>query len=103
MKILETHLPGVLVIELPIYRDNRGHFVETWNQNRYAATGLNFAFVQDNLSFSRKGVLRGLHYQHPAGQGKLVSVVQGAVFDVTVDIRTRIAHLRPKLRRRAIR
>ncbi len=88
MKLLETHLPGVLLIELPIYHDTRGHFLETWNQDRYAAIGLNLAFVQDNLSFSRKGALRGLHYQHPAGQGKLVSVVQGAVFDVAVDIRT---------------
>ena len=87
MKILETNLPGILLFELPIYRDARGHFLETWNQDRHAAAGLQTPFVQDNLSLSRKGVLRGLHYQHPAGQGKLVSVPQGAVYDVVVDIR----------------
>ena len=87
MKILETTLPGVLLIECPVYRDARGHFQEVWNGPRYASHGLHMEFAQDNLSFSRRGVLRGLHFQHPAGQGKLVSAVQGSVYDVAVDIR----------------
>lgn len=87
MKITETPLPGVLVIEPKVFGDERGFFMETWNQTRYADTGLPEKFVQDNLSFSRRGVLRGLHFQNPNGQGKLVYVLQGEVFDVAVDIR----------------
>lgn len=83
----ETSLPGVLIIEPRVFGDGRGFFEETWSRQRYEQVGIPGDFVQDNLSFSRKGVLRGLHYQHPHGQGKLVSVVQGEVFDVAVDIR----------------
>lgn len=87
MKILKTSLPGVLVVEPTIYRDDRGHFLETWNGARYAEAGLPSQFVQDNLSWSQPDVLRGLHYQHPGGQGKLVYVLWGEVYDVALDIR----------------
>jgi dTDP-4-dehydrorhamnose 3,5-epimerase len=87
MKISTTDLPGVLLIEPAVYRDERGYFQETWNQQRYAAAGLGTTFVQDNLSFSRRGTLRGLHFQNPHPQGKLVYVLQGEVFDVAVDVR----------------
>lgn len=87
MHITETTLPGVRLIEPRVFGDERGFFMETWNQARYAEIGLPERFVQDNLSFSRRGVLRGLHYQQPNGQGKLVYVLQGEVFDVAVDIR----------------
>src|SRR5690349_6042673 len=88
----QTSLPGILLIEPRVFRDDRGYFLETWNQARHAEAGLPERFVQDNLSRSRKGVLRGLHYQHPQGQGKLVSVVRGEVFDVAVDIRPDSPH-----------
>lgn len=87
MKIIETTLPGVLIIEPKVFGDDRGYFFETWQQSRYEEAGIKATFVQDNLSFSTKGVLRGLHYQNPHSQGKLVSVVHGEVFDVAVDIR----------------
>lgn len=87
MKVIETNLPGVLIIEPRIFGDTRGFFQETWSQEKYREIGISKSFVQDNLSFSTKGVLRGLHYQQPNTQGKLVSVVQGEVFDVAVDIR----------------
>jgi dTDP-4-dehydrorhamnose 3,5-epimerase len=87
MNPIETRLPGVVIFEPRVFRDDRGEFLETWHQARYAAAGLPEAFVQDNLSVSRRGVLRGLHYQHPLAQGKLVSVLEGEVFDVAVDIR----------------
>lgn len=87
MKIITTQLPGVFIIEPKVFVDDRGFFMEIWRQEEYRAIGITGPFVQDNLSFSRRGVLRGLHYQHPNGQGKLVSVVQGEVFDVAVDIR----------------
>jgi len=87
MQIHETALPGVLIIEPKVFGDQRGFFMETWNQGGYAAAGLPETFVQDNLSRSRKGVLRGLHFQKPNPQGKLVYVLQGEVFDVAVDIR----------------
>lgn len=87
MKTIETNLPGVLIIEPRVFGDSRGFFFETWQQQRYEAAGIIAEFVQDNLSFSTKGVLRGLHYQQPHAQGKLVSVIQGEVFDVAVDIR----------------
>jgi len=87
MHIKETTLPGVRLIEPKVFGDERGFFMETWNAARYAEIGLPERFVQDNLSFSRRGVLRGLHYQHPNAQGKLVYVLQGEVFDVAVDIR----------------
>jgi dTDP-4-dehydrorhamnose 3,5-epimerase len=88
MHITETTLPGVRLIEPKVYGDERGYFMETWNQARYAEIGIPEHFVQDNLSYSRRGVLRGLHFQHPNGQGKLVYCLQGEVFDVAVDIRT---------------
>lgn len=87
MKVIETDLPGVLILEPKVFGDERGFFMESWNARRYAQYGLPTHFVQDNLSFSRRGVLRGLHFQNPQPQGKLVSVLQGEVFDVAVDIR----------------
>lgn len=87
MEVTETKLPGVLVVEPKVFGDERGFFMETWNEARYKEAGLPVAFVQDNLSFSRYGVLRGLHFQNPSQQGKLVYVLQGEVFDVAVDIR----------------
>lgn len=87
MKVIETALPGVLIIEPKIFPDSRGFFVETYNKERYVANGMDVDFVQDNLSYSSRGVLRGLHYQNPHTQGKLVYVLQGEVWDVAVDIR----------------
>ena len=87
MKIVETDLAGVVVVEPKVFGDARGFFYETWQKERYEDAGIKGTFVQDNVSFSRKGVLRGLHYQQPHSQGKLVSVLQGEVFDVAVDIR----------------
>ncbi|MEA4836646.1 MAG: dTDP-4-dehydrorhamnose 3,5-epimerase [Anaeromusa sp.] len=87
MKKIETDLQGVWIVEPKVFGDQRGFFYETWQQQRYADIGIKGTFVQDNVSFSRKGVLRGLHYQQPHSQGKLVTVLQGEVFDVAVDIR----------------
>ena len=87
MKIIETSLPGCLVIEPAVFGDARGVFFETWNADRFGEHGLPVKFVQSNVSTSVKGVLRGLHYQWPRPQGKLVSVLEGEVYDVAVDIR----------------
>ena len=87
MKITETDLPGVLVVEPRVFEDERGEFFEAWNQPRWAERGLDMGFVQSNVSRSLRGVLRGLHYQWPQPQGKLVSVLEGEVYDVAVDIR----------------
>ena len=87
MRVLPTRLPGAVIIEPDVFGDARGYFLETWNRQRYAAAGLDVDFVQDNLSFSRRGTLRGLHFQNPRAQGKLVSVLIGEVYDVAVDIR----------------
>ncbi len=87
MNIIETKLQGVVIIEPKVFGDNRGFFMETWNKEKYEKAGLPYQFVQDNLSFSTKGVLRGLHFQNPNPQGKLVYALQGEVFDVAVDIR----------------
>ena len=87
MVINESKLSGVVIIEPKIYEDNRGSFLESYNKNRYSEMGIDIEFVQDNLSYSRKNVLRGLHFQNPAAQAKLISVVRGEVFDVVVDIR----------------
>ena len=87
MKVIETPLAGLLIIEPKVFGDERGFFLETWSRKRYQEVGINVDFVQDNLSFSRHGVLRGLHFQNPQAQGKLVYVLQGEVFDVAVDIR----------------
>ena len=87
MNIIETAIPGVLIIEPRVFGDQRGFFMETWNAAGFAAAGLDLTFVQDNHSRSQKGVLRGLHFQNPRPQGKLVRVTNGAVFDVAVDLR----------------
>lgn len=87
MKIIETRLPGVLIVEPKVFGDARGYFMESFQAERYAAAGIAGPFVQDNLSFSRRGILRGLHLQNPRPQGKLVQVLQGEVFDVAVDVR----------------
>ncbi|MEK7843962.1 MAG: dTDP-4-dehydrorhamnose 3,5-epimerase [Pseudomonadota bacterium] len=88
MKVIPTAIPAVLIIEPKVFGDARGFFFESFNQRAFSqATGLDVNFVQDNHSRSAKGVLRGLHYQIQQPQGKLVRVVRGAVFDVTVDIR----------------
>lgn len=87
MKVLETEIPGLLIIEPRVFGDARGFFMETWNEVAFAKAGLDLTFVQDNHSRSQKGVLRGLHFQNPGPQGKLVRVTNGAVFDVAVDLR----------------
>lgn len=87
MKVTETPLAECLLIEPKVYGDARGWFMESWNREPYAALGVGPEFVQSNLSRSARGVLRGLHYQWPNPQGKLVSVLEGEVFDVAVDIR----------------
>lgn len=87
MKIRECEIPGPMVIEPSVFGDERGFFMESWNAEKFAAAGLDMEFVQDNHSRSQKGVLRGLHFQNPGPQGKLVRVVSGAVYDVAVDIR----------------
>lgn len=87
MNVVETNLPGALVIEPKIFPDTRGFFLETYNLKKYREFGLSNEFVQDNLSYSIKGTLRGLHYQYPHSQAKLVQVLSGEVFDVAVDIR----------------
>jgi dTDP-4-dehydrorhamnose 3,5-epimerase len=87
MDVRRTKLDGVLVLEPRVFSDERGYFLETWNRKIYEDAGIKERFVQDNIAFSRKGVLRGLHFQHPHGQGKLVHVPAGEVLDVAVDIR----------------
>lgn len=87
MKVQDTGLPGARILEPPRFRDQRGWFSELWNEDRYRRVGIEARFVQENVSCSTRGVLRGLHYQHPYGQAKLVSVLRGAVFDVAVDVR----------------
>jgi len=87
MKILKTEIDGVRIIEPKFFGDHRGGFMETYQRQRYAEHGIAVDFVQDNFSFSRRGTLRGLHFQQPHGQAKLVQVFQGEVFDVAVDIR----------------
>lgn len=89
MNIIETDIPDVKIIEPAVFGDERGFFMETWNQKKFEelVTGKPTPFVQDNHSKSKKGILRGLHYQTENTQGKLVRVVSGEVFDVAVDIR----------------
>jgi dTDP-4-dehydrorhamnose 3,5-epimerase len=87
MKVIETKIAGVLIIEPKVFGDSRGFFLETFHADRYAEYGIESNFVQDNYSRSSKGVLRGLHCQKNYPQGKLVSVTSGVVFDVAVDIR----------------
>lgn len=92
MRVTPTSLPGVLSIEPDVFGDERGFFLETFSSRRYEAEGIPGLFVQDNLSRSQRGVLRGLHLQHPFGQGKLVYVIEGEVFDVAVDVRNGSPH-----------
>jgi dTDP-4-dehydrorhamnose 3,5-epimerase len=87
MNVRQTELPGVLVLTPKIYRDDRGEFFETFNLRRMTDAGLPSVWTQDNFSFSRKNVLRGIHYQMQQPQGKLVRVTHGAVLDVAVDLR----------------
>jgi dTDP-4-dehydrorhamnose 3,5-epimerase len=87
MQAIETAIPGVLIIEPKVFADDRGFFTELHQQQRYASFGIAAQFVQDNLSRSSRGVLRGLHLQNPKPQGKLVAVLRGSVLDVTVDVR----------------
>jgi len=87
MKVLDTKLPEVKVIEPDVFGDERGFFMETWNRSRYLEAGMDIQCRQTNLSRSRQGVLRGLHFQEPNPQGKLVYVIEGEVLDVAVDIR----------------
>lgn len=87
MKVIETRLPGCVVLEPRVFGDSRGFFFEGWNRQRFEALGLEMNFVQSNISSSSRDVLRGLHYQWPRPQGKLVSVLEGEVYDVAVDIR----------------
>lgn len=87
MNVTKTELPGVLLVNVDKFSDARGSFLEAWHKDRYAGLGLPANFVQDNVSSSLKGVLRGLHFQNPHAQGKLVQVLQGEVFDVAVDLR----------------
>ncbi len=87
MKVEETALSGVLILTSAVYRDNRGAFMETWNQRAITEAGLPSTWLQDNFSVSKKNVLRGIHYQLTQPQGKLVRVTHGAVLDVAVDLR----------------
>jgi dTDP-4-dehydrorhamnose 3,5-epimerase len=87
VKISETALPGVLLLEPKRFGDDRGFFMELFHAKRYAEAGIPGPFVQDNFSRSAKGILRGLHFQQPHAQGKLVQVFAGAVYDVAVDVR----------------
>jgi dTDP-4-dehydrorhamnose 3,5-epimerase len=87
MKVTPTALAGVMIVEPRRFPDNRGTFFESWHHERYAASGMPGPWWQDNVSVSKRNVLRGLHYQYPKPQGKLVAVLSGEVFDVAVDIR----------------
>lgn len=87
MKVIQTPLTGVLLVEPTVHGDDRGFFFEAFHAGKYAEAGIDTAFVQTNVSRSTRGVLRGLHYQQPNPQGKLVTVLEGEVYDVAVDIR----------------
>lgn len=87
MIFTKTEIDGVYIIEPKVFGDNRGYFMETYNENEFKAKGLDYTFVQDNQSKSKKGVLRGLHFQKTYPQAKLVRVLEGEVFDVAVDLR----------------
>ncbi|AYD39341.1 dTDP-4-dehydrorhamnose 3,5-epimerase [Clostridium fermenticellae] len=86
-KIVNTNIDGLVIIEMGVFGDNRGYFMETYNEKEFKELGLDMSFVQDNQSKSRKGVLRGLHFQKNHPQGKLVRVIRGEVFDAAVDLR----------------
>jgi dTDP-4-dehydrorhamnose 3,5-epimerase len=87
MKVEAAKIPGVLIIEPAVHGDERGFFMESYSRDRYAESGIPKDFVQDNVSLSAQGILRGLHLQHPNDQGKLCFVLEGEVFDVAVDVR----------------
>ena len=87
MPVIVNHLRDVLVLDFTVHRDARGAFAETWHEVRHREAGVPSRFVQDNVSWSSRGVLRGLHFQWPHAQGKLISVLAGEVFDVAVDVR----------------
>ena len=87
MQVIPQEIPELLLIEPKVFGDARGYFKETFHAERYAAAGMALPFVQDNVSRSRRGILRGLHMQNPYSQGKLVSVLEGEVYDVAVDVR----------------
>ena len=87
MKVIRTEFKEVLILQPDSFSDNRGYFMETYHRERYEQLGIRTSFVQDNLSYSVKGTLRGLHYQYPHGQAKLVQAIRGEIFDVAVDIR----------------
>ncbi|MDI3469979.1 MAG: dTDP-4-dehydrorhamnose 3,5-epimerase [Pseudolabrys sp.] len=88
MNIIETPIPGVMIVEPKIFGDTRGFFFELFRADRYSERGISEPFIQDNISRSSAGVLRGLHLQNPRSQGKLVTVLRGRVLDVAVDVRT---------------
>jgi dTDP-4-dehydrorhamnose 3,5-epimerase len=92
MKFLPTELPGVILIEPQVWRDERGFFLETYQREKYAAGGIDADFVQDNHSRSVRGTLRGLHAQLARPQGKLIRVIEGEIFDVAVDVRRGSPH-----------
>jgi dTDP-4-dehydrorhamnose 3,5-epimerase len=87
MNVITNSIEGLLIFQPQKFADDRGYFFETWSMERYHDAGITEPFVQDNISVSRKGTLRGLHFQNPNAQGKLVQVLQGKIFDVAVDIR----------------
>jgi len=87
MKIIPTSLKGLLIVEPKVFQDSRGYFMETYHQERYRESGIDPCFVQDNLSHSVQGTLRGLHYQIKHAQAKLVQVISGEIYDVAVDVR----------------
>ncbi|MCH4891659.1 MULTISPECIES: dTDP-4-dehydrorhamnose 3,5-epimerase [unclassified Sphingomonas] len=87
MKRIDTEIEGLVILEPKVFGDDRGFFMESWNARSFAELGLDLDFVQDNHSRSARGVLRGLHFQNPNPQGKLVRVVNGCVWDVAVDLR----------------
>src|SRR5260221_12600325 len=87
MNVVKTTLPGVLLIEPKVHRDERGFFVETYHEERYLASGIDRRFVQDNQSSSQRGTLRGLHAQLRRPQAKLVRCIEGEIYDVAVDVR----------------
>ena len=88
MRVTPTAIPEVLTIELDVFKDKRGFFMEIYHDKRYLEMGIDVAFVQDNLVSSVKGTLRGLHYQYPNAQAKFIQAIQGEIFDVAVDIRS---------------
>ncbi len=92
MKFIPTDIPGVIVVEPQVFKDERGFFLETFHQQRYAAGGIDAVFVQDNHSRSARGTVRGLHAQLRQPQGKLIRVIEGEIYDVAVDIRRGSPH-----------